>query len=116
MPMGKMLMGFIGTRHTWIINSVCQLITMAAVGIWHGSTAGFLIWGFYHGTGLSLYKVYTDLIKRYGSEELLNKLEKSKVFYYAGVFLTFVFVSIGWVFFSFRWTTAIRIVCRMFGI
>ncbi len=116
MPMGKMLMGFMGTGHAWIINSVCQLITMAAVGIWHGSTAGFLIWGLYHGAGLSLYKIYTDLIKRYGSEKLLDMLEKSKAFYYTNIFLTFVFVSIGWVFFSFRWTTAFRIVLRMFGI
>lgn len=116
MPIGKMLIGFMGTGHTWFINSICQLITMAAVGIWHGSTAGFLIWGLYHGIGLSLYKVYSDLLKKYGSERFLDLLNASRIVHYGSVAITFVFVSIGWVFFSFRWETAIRIIGRMIGV
>lgn len=115
MPLGKMLMGFLGSGHTWVINGICQLVTMAAVGIWHGSTMGFLIWGLYHGVGLSLYRIYADLLKRYGSERLVDVLNSSKVLRYGSVFLTFAFVSIGWVFFSFKWETAVKVVGRLVG-
>lgn len=115
MPLGKGLMRKVGLGHPYFINSVCQLVTMAAVGVWHGSTMSFLIWGLYHGVGLSLYRIYSDLLKNYGSEKLLNWLSESKVAFYISIALNFVFVSIGWVFFSFRWDMAMRIVARALG-
>lgn len=116
MPLGKGLMGKVGTGHPWFINSLCQVVTMAAVGVWHGSTVSFLIWGLYHGIGLSLYKIYSDLLKKYGSEKLLDWLSESKGAFYISMAANFVFVSIGWIFFSFRWDTALKIVMRLFRI
>ncbi len=113
MPLGKSLMFSIGTGHTWLINGICQLITMAAVGIWHGSTLSFFIWGIYHGVGLSLYKIYSDLLKKYASERFVDFLNESKFVHYGNIFLTFVFVSIGWVFFSFQWPMAIQLVKKL---
>ena len=115
MPLGKLLIGFLGAGHTWIINGICQLVTMAAVGIWHGSTMGFLIWGLYHGAGLALYRRYADLRKRYGSERVVDRLNESRFVRYGSTVLTFIFVSIGCVFFSYRGDTAIRIVVKMVG-
>jgi len=114
MPLGKLLMKTVGSNHPWIINSICQLVTMAAVGIWHGSTMSFLIWGLYQGAGLALYRIYSDLLKKYGSERLLEWMNGSKLVYWAGVLVTFVFMSIGWAFFIYRWETAIKIVFRLF--
>ena len=114
MPLGKLLMRSIGPNHPWFINSVCQLVTMAAVGIWHGSTMSFLIWGLYQGAGLALYRIYSDLLKKYGSEELLEWMNQSRLVYWAGAAVTFVFISIGWAFFMYRWNTAVRIVVRLF--
>lgn len=116
MPLGKMLMGFLGAGHTWVINGACQLVTMAVVGIWHGSTVGFLIWGLYHGVGLSLYRIYADLLKKYGSQSFMDMLNGSKIARYGSVFLTFVFVSTGWVFFSFRWETAVKVLGKLIGL
>ena len=116
MPLGKGLMGRVGAGHPWLINSVCQLVTMAAVGIWHGSTVSFLIWGLYHGVGLSLYRIYSDLLKKFGSEKLLGWLSESKTAFYISMAMNFVFVSIGWVFFSFKWDTALKIVMRLIRI
>ena len=113
MPIGKLLIGSMGPGHTWFINSICQLITMAAVGIWHGSTYSFLIWGIYHGIGLSLYRIYSDLIKRYSTESFADFLSNSKVIRYGSIAITFIYVSIGWVFFSFKWDMAIKIICKM---
>lgn len=114
MPLGKLLMKTVGSNHPWIINSICQLVTMAAVGIWHGSTMSFLIWGLYQGAGLALYRIYSDLLKKYGSEKLLEWMNGSKLVYWAGVLVTFVFMSIGWAFFIYRWETAVKIVFRLF--
>lgn len=114
MPLGKLLMKNIGPNHPWLINSICQLVTMAAVGIWHGSTMSFLIWGLYQGAGLALYRIYSDLLKKYGSERLLEWMNQSRLMYWAGVAATFVFISIGWAFFMYRWDTAVRIVTRLF--
>jgi len=113
MPIGKLLIGSLGSGHTWFINSICQLITMATVGIWHGSTYSFLIWGIYHGIGLSLYRIYSDLIKKYSTESFAEFLNKSKVIRYGSVTMTFIYVSIGWVFFSFKWDMAIKIICKL---
>ena len=114
MPLGKLLMKTVGSNHPWLINSICQLVTMAAVGIWHGSTMSFLIWGLYQGAGLSLYRIYSDLLKKYGSEKLLEWMNNSRLVYWAGAFVTFVFMSIGWAFFIYRWETAVKIVMRLF--
>jgi len=114
MPLGKLLMKTVGTNHPWLINSICQLVTMAAVGIWHGSTMSFLIWGLYQGAGLSLYRIYSDLLKKYGSERLLEWMNGSKLVYWSGAFVTFVFMSVGWTFFIYRWETAIKIIVKLF--
>ncbi len=116
MPIGKLLIGSVGSGHPWLINSICQLITMAAVGIWHGSTYSFLIWGFYHGIGLSLYRIYSDLIKKYSTESFADFLNKSRIISYCSIAVTFTYVSVGWVFFSFNWNMAIKIVLRLMGL
>ncbi len=113
MPLGKLMMGKVGPGHPWLINTVCQLVTMAAVGIWHGSTMSFLIWGLYQGAGLSVYRIYSDMLKKYGSERLLGWMSESKAVYWAGAALTFLFISIGWAFFIYRWDTSVKIIIRL---
>jgi len=113
MPLGKLMMGKVAPGHPWLINTVCQLVTMAAVGIWHGSTMSFLIWGLYQGAGLSVYRIYSDMLKKYGSERLLGWMSESKAVYWAGAALTFLFISIGWAFFIYRWDTSVKIIIRL---
>ena len=116
MPLGKMLMGKVGRGHPYFINTLCQLVTMAAVGIWHGSTFGFLVWGIYHGMGLAFYRVYSDLLNKYASEDVLKWLSDSRLAHALSIGFNFLFVSLGWVFFSFSYTRAIEIIRLMFNI
>lgn len=61
------------------------MLTMLIGGLWHGANWTFVIWGFYHGAFLVLYR-------RYGSVwDLLPKLSRQV--------LMFGIVTIGWVFF-----------------
>jgi D-alanyl-lipoteichoic acid acyltransferase DltB (MBOAT superfamily) len=69
MPLGRLLMPSLGSSHPWTLNFLCQMVTMSAVGIWHGFNLSFLVWGIYHGLGLSLYRIYSDLYKRYAPQK-----------------------------------------------
>jgi D-alanyl-lipoteichoic acid acyltransferase DltB (MBOAT superfamily) len=77
---------------------ITQLGTMALIGLWHGVSWKFLLWGLWHGLGLFIQnrwsewmrtKITTPLPPR--RQLLLNTI---------GIFLTFNFVSLGWLFFT----------------
>jgi alginate O-acetyltransferase complex protein AlgI len=77
------------------ITILCYLTTFAICGLWHGDKINFLYWGLWHGIGLSLNKVWTVNVK--------PKLSFSNTYgyKYASVLTTFMFVTIGWVFFNY---------------
>jgi alginate O-acetyltransferase complex protein AlgI len=99
LPVGKFLMPRIGSKHPWILNFICQMTTMSLVGIWHGFTLNYLAWGIYHGLGLSLYKIYSDLYKKYVPQKTKTAIASSRLVEWASIAATFIFVSIGWIFF-----------------
>jgi alginate O-acetyltransferase complex protein AlgI len=83
---------------TPIIIFITQVSTMILIGLWHGVTWNFLWWGIWHGLGLYIQNRWTDFMRsRLGDsppaawQQLLHVL---------GVFLTFNFVSLGWLFFT----------------
>lgn len=43
------------------------MITMVLGGLWHGAHGKFIIWGAFHGLGLTLTHIYKDFRKRTGS-------------------------------------------------
>jgi len=78
---------------------VAQTSTMVLIGLWHGVTAGFVLWGLWHGTGLFVQNRWSDYMKdhtpAWGRSQVGNRVLNA-----AGVFLTFNFVSLGWLFFT----------------
>ncbi|MGD8458037.1 MAG: MBOAT family O-acyltransferase [Anaerolineales bacterium] len=82
----------------WLIIFVAQLSTMVLIGLWHGITWNFVIWGFWHGVGLFIHNRWADLTrpilkladKSTGIQRLVDSL---------GVLLTFNYVSLGWLWF-----------------
>ena len=80
-------------------------ITMTLGGLWHGASWNFLFWGCFHGAGLVVTHLYSDLRGKYGSRVLASPSERGHGFIEmirdtASWLLTFVFVTIGWVFFG----------------
>jgi len=61
------------------------VITMAIMGLWHGSSFQFALWGFYHGLLLVFHKIFSTV-----------KIKTPTV---VGIILTFISVNLGWVFF-----------------
>jgi alginate O-acetyltransferase complex protein AlgI len=86
-------------RYSWFIILIGQMTTMVLIGLWHGVTWNFIVWGAWHGLGLFIHNRWTDFQRRRKIDML-----GGKVFLRAraliGGFLTFNFVSLGWIWFS----------------
>lgn len=68
------------------------IVIMTLVGIWHGPSFNFLVWGLWHGLGMAIHRLW----RLYRPKAAFFD---SAAFRYASIFLTFVFVTIGWAFF-----------------
>jgi D-alanyl-lipoteichoic acid acyltransferase DltB (MBOAT superfamily) len=82
----------------WII-FFGQVSTMLLLGLWHGITWNFAIWGVWHGIGLFIHNRWSELIR-----SRQTALEESpwlkKTMEVSGVVLTFNYVALGWVWFA----------------
>jgi alginate O-acetyltransferase complex protein AlgI len=82
-----------------LIIFIGQISTFAFIGLWHGITWNFAIWGAWHGLGLFFHNRWSDLIRTKNIMENINPtLERFLRF--GSIFLTFNFVSLGWVWFA----------------
>ncbi|MBI9044488.1 MAG: hypothetical protein JEZ06_08385 [Anaerolineaceae bacterium] len=78
---------------------ITQVSTMLLIGLWHGITWNFIIWGLWHGLGLFIQNRWTDWLKTKGTQ-IQNRPQMSRILNAAGVFITFNFVSLGWIWFA----------------
>ncbi len=82
-----------------VLALIGQLATMLAIGLWHGVTWGFVVWGLWHGLGLFAHKVYSDRTRPYYLR-LRQHPRLGRAVEVVGVVLTFHFVVLGWVWFA----------------
>ncbi len=74
---------------------VCvPIITMAICGIWHGPAWHFMIWGVWHGVGISIYQLWI-----YYKRKRKIKTPKTMAYQVFMGVVTFVFVTVGWMWF-----------------
>jgi alginate O-acetyltransferase complex protein AlgI len=89
-PMSK-----ISDNKIWLLVFV-PVISMGLCGMWHGSEMKFALWGMYHGAGLSFFQFWSGWKRKNKS---LKKFTDTPAFNFIAVIITFVFVTIGWLFF-----------------
>ncbi|HEY3489455.1 MAG TPA: MBOAT family O-acyltransferase [Candidatus Deferrimicrobiaceae bacterium] len=70
------------------------LVTFALGGLWHGASWTFLAWGALHGTGLAVARFFDVRRPRGRNAKPVPRWRQ-----FAGVFVTFHFVCLTWVFF-----------------
>lgn len=76
------------------------MITFLLGGIWHGAGWTFLFWGFLHGFALVTHRIWS---------------KHFKLPHWLGIFITFNFANIAWIFFRAKtWTDAINMLKAMF--
>lgn len=101
---------------TWLIMLICHMSTMIVIGLWHGITIPFFIWGAWHGIGLFTHKMWTDRTRKWYMS-LKDKPQTKQAWTFAGIVITFHFVVIGWVWFALPdINTAFSVFIRLFGI
>ncbi len=75
-----------GTFRTYLNN----FLTMLIGGLWHGAAWKFVFWGAMHGVGLAIHK---------SCRSILNKIPDNFLTIFISWALTFIYVSLLWVFF-----------------
>jgi len=69
------------------------VIAMAICGLWHGSAWHFVLWGTWHGVGLSMLQLWNQYKRKH---KALAKATRVGWFGYAGIAINFAFVTLGW--------------------
>jgi alginate O-acetyltransferase complex protein AlgI len=76
---------------------ITQIATMLLIGLWHGVTWNFTLWGLWHGLGLFIHNRWSEWTRgRYAG----IPLPWQKILNIGAVLLTFNYVAVGWVFFA----------------
>jgi len=68
---------------------------MLICGLWHGASTGFVIWGLWHGLGLFIYQFWA----KSPLSRKIKSLPGQPLYDGAGALITFIFVTIGWLWF-----------------
>jgi D-alanyl-lipoteichoic acid acyltransferase DltB (MBOAT superfamily) len=93
-----------GNRHGTLRTYLNLMATMLLGGLWHGASWNFVIWGGYHGLLLGTERLIWGRSERQGWSRLPLTV------------LTFLLVTIGWVFFRARtFSAATYVVTQMFS-
>jgi alginate O-acetyltransferase complex protein AlgI len=72
---------------------VAVYATFITMGLWHAGTLGWILWGAYHATGVSVFLTWSRLKRRYGWLKRPSLAHRV-----AATLLTFLFVSGGFAF------------------
>jgi D-alanyl-lipoteichoic acid acyltransferase DltB (MBOAT superfamily) len=79
-------------------------------------TLPFLVWGIWHGVGLFLHKLWSDRTRKW-QIQLNQQPARLRWWRFAGIFVTFHFVVLGWVWFAMPdFTTSLQVLLRLFGV
>jgi D-alanyl-lipoteichoic acid acyltransferase DltB (MBOAT superfamily) len=98
-----------------LIVFMSQLATMVTIGLWHGITVNFLIWGVWHGAALFVHKQWSDRTRKWHRGLGAKPGQKRAWTVFAWV-LTFHYVVIGWVWFALPdFASAVRVLRGLIG-
>ncbi len=99
----------------WIV-LITQIATMTLIGLWHGVTWNFILWGLWHGLGLFVQNRFSDWMKprqTYFKER--PRLERGMTV--LNTVFTFHFVALGWVWFALpQVSLSWRVILTCFGL
>ena len=83
-------------------------VAMLVVGLWHGLSLNFALWGLYHACWLNAYRLYR---KRRSAPPPRTWWRTALAW-----FVTFQIINLGWVLFVFPTRVAVMVYLRLFGL
>jgi alginate O-acetyltransferase complex protein AlgI len=98
-----------GSRRGLASTTINTVMVMAVIGLWHGFTPNYLWWGLYHAAGLLIYRAYTRLA--HGGDRSVHPGRWRR---FGAWFLTFHFVTLGWVLFACPLGRAVQVFVLLF--
>jgi D-alanyl-lipoteichoic acid acyltransferase DltB (MBOAT superfamily) len=99
-----------------VIILVGQLSTMVLIGLWHGMTWNFLIWGAWHGVGLYIHNRWYEW-RRTRPPRPDRPVWLQRAGQVGATLLTFHFVVLGWAWFALPSPSlALQVLGKLFGI
>jgi alginate O-acetyltransferase complex protein AlgI len=82
----------------WAIICLGQFITMILIGMWHGIAWHFLLWGLWHAVGLFVHNRWETISQKFNPQ--VSALRDHAIWRAIGVFFTYNYVALGWVWFA----------------
>jgi alginate O-acetyltransferase complex protein AlgI len=83
----------------WIIIAIAQFGTMTLIGLWHGISWNFVLWGLWHAAGLFIHNRWSEATRTRAAAWAVTPARKA-LLNVTGVLVTFHYVALGWVFFA----------------
>ena len=74
-----------------------NILVFLLVGVWHGASMNYVLWGLYNGLILAASALLDPLYRR-ANDRLGERITASRGFYVLRILRTFVIVNIGWYF------------------
>lgn len=97
-PMSRSLLRRKPRPSPTLIVLAAQIATMVIIGLWHGVSWNFFIWGAWHGLGLFAHKMWSDRTRKLYRRAQERPLTR-RAWAVGGWFVTFHFVVLSWVWF-----------------
>lgn len=114
-PLTRAMRGSRRAFPAWFVLFFTQVTTMVLIGMWHGITWSFIVWGLWQGIGLFAQNRYSEWA-RPRTAALAARPGWAKAINMAGIFLTFNYLALGWVWFTVpNPALALQVLSRMFG-
>jgi len=99
-----------------LIVLLAHAATMLTIGLWHGITWNFAIWGAWHALGLFVHKQWSDRTRKW-YRGLKDKPLQRRAWNGFAWFVTFHFVVLGWVWFALPEVgQSLTVFSRLFGV
>ncbi len=97
-PLSRWLLKRPSKPSSTVIVLMTQLATMITIGLWHGVSGNFLMWGAWHGIGLFVHQQWRGRTRTW-QRHLNDKPGQKRFWTFLAWFLTFHYVVLGWVWF-----------------
>lgn len=83
----------------WFIIALAQFGTMTLIGLWHGISWNYVLWGLWHAGGLFIHNRWSEWARYRVAAWAITPVRKA-LLNGMGILVTFHYVALGWVFFA----------------
>lgn len=108
MPFSRNMLKRTNRNHGRLIEISAYLLVMSIVGLWHGFSLTFLVWGLLHGVYMSVETMLPSRLRR--------AMPKTRLVFRINIVITFLLVTFAWIFFRAEsFYDALYIITHMFS-